>query len=68
MIKSYINDKTTTEGANIEFLTSQYWLRQIKSEQAHVLQENSSSYIDLIKTKPGTGFMCSSIFTPKLPS
>ena len=25
----YINDTTTTEGANIEFVTSQYGLRQI---------------------------------------
>ena len=45
----YINDKTTTEVAKIEFVTSQYGLHQIINEPKHVL-ENSSSYIDLIFT------------------
>ena len=45
----YINDKTTTEGAKIEFVTSQYGLHQIINELIHVL-ENSSSCIDLIFT------------------
>ena len=45
----YINDKTNTEGAKIEFVTSQYGLYQIINEPTHVL-ENSSSCIDLIFT------------------
>ena len=45
----YINDKTTTEGAKIEFVTSQYGLHQIINEPTHVLK-NSSSCIDLIFT------------------
>ena len=45
----YINDKTTTEGAKIEFVTSQCGLHQIINELIHVL-ENSSSCIDLIFT------------------
>ena len=45
----YINDKTTTEGAKIEFATSQYGLCQIINEPTHVL-ENSSPSIDLIFT------------------
>ena len=45
----YINDKTTTQGAKIEFVTSQYGLHQIINELIHVL-ENSSSCIDLIFT------------------
>ena len=47
----YINDwyKTTSEGAKIEFLTSQFGLHQIINEPTHVL-ENSSSCIDLIFT------------------
>ena len=45
----YINDKTTTEGAKIEFVTSQFGLHQIINEPTHVL-EKSSSCIDLIFT------------------
>ena len=45
----YIDDKTTTEGAKIEFITSKYWLHQIINEPTYVL-ENSSSCIDLIFT------------------
>ena len=45
----YIDDKTTTEGAKIEFITSKYGLHQIINEPAYVL-ENSSSYIDFIFT------------------
>ena len=45
----YINSKTTTEGAKIEFATSQYELHQIINEPTHVL-ENSLSCIDLIFT------------------
>ena len=65
----YINDKTTTEGAKIEFVTSQYGVHQIINEPTHVL-ENSLCCIDLsfTSTKLGSGFRCSSIFTPKLPS
>ena len=42
----YINDKTTTEGAKMEFLASQYRPSQMINEPTHVL-ENSSSCIDL---------------------
>ena len=42
----YINDKTTTEGAKIDFVTSQYGPRQMINEPTHVL-ENPSSCIDL---------------------
>ena len=45
----YINDKTTTEGAKIEFVTSQFGLHQVINEPTHVL-ENSSPCIDLIFT------------------
>ena len=45
----HINDKTTTEGARIKFVASQYGLHQIINEPAHVL-ENFSSFIDLIFT------------------
>ena len=45
----YINDKPTTEGAKIEFATSQFVLHQIINEPTYVL-ENSSSCIDLIFT------------------
>ena len=45
----YINDKTTTEGAKIKFVTSQFGLHQIINEPTHVL-EKSSSCIDLIFT------------------
>ena len=45
----YINDKTTTEGEEIEFVTSQFGLHQIINEPTYVL-ENSSSCIDLIFT------------------
>ena len=45
----YINDKPTTESAEIEFVTSQFGLLQIKNEPTYVL-ENSSSCIDLIFT------------------
>ena len=45
----YINDKPTTEGAKIEFVTSQFVLHQIINEPTYVL-ENSSSCIDLIFT------------------
>ena len=40
---------TTTEGAKIEFVNSQYGLHQIINEPTHVL-ENSLSCIDLIFT------------------
>ena len=36
----YMNDKTTTEGAKIIFVTSQYGLQQITNEPTHLL-ENS---------------------------
>ena len=45
----YINAKTTTEGAKIEFFTSEFGLHQIINEPKHVL-ENSLSCIDLIFT------------------
>ena len=45
----HINDKTTSEGAKIEFLTSQFRLHQIINEPTNVL-ENSSSCINLIFT------------------
>ena len=45
----YSCDKTATEGAKIEFATSQYGLYQIINGPTHVL-ENSSSFIDLIFT------------------
>ena len=45
----YINDKATTEGTKIEFVTSQYGLYQMINEPTHIL-ENYSSYIDLIFT------------------
>ena len=45
----YINDKTTTEGEEIEFVTSQFGLHQIINEPTYVL-ENSWSCIDLIFT------------------
>ena len=44
-----MNDKTTTEGAKIIFVTSQYGLQQITNEPTHIL-ENSWSCIDLIFT------------------
>ena len=44
-----MNDKTTTEGAKIIFVTSQYGLQQITNEPTHLL-ENSQSCIDLIFT------------------
>ena len=45
----YIHAKTTTEGAKIEFFTSEFGLHQIINEPKHVL-ENSLSCIDLIFT------------------
>ena len=45
----YINDKTTTEGEEIEFVTSQFGLHQIINEPTYVL-ENSWSCVDLIFT------------------
>ena len=45
----YINDKTATEDAKIEFATSKCGFHQITNEPTHVL-ENSSSCIDLILT------------------
>ena len=45
----YIHDKTTTEGEEIEFVTSQFGLCHIINEPTYVL-ENSSSCIDLIFT------------------
>ena len=45
----YINNKTTTVGAKIEFVTLQYGLHQITIEPTHIL-DNSSSCIDLIFT------------------
>ena len=43
----YITDKATTEGAKIEFVTSQFGFHQIINKPTHVL-ENYWSYIDLI--------------------
>ena len=45
----YSCDETTTEGAKIEIIASQYGLHQIIDGPTHVL-ENSSSFIDLIFT------------------
>ena len=45
----YINDKATTEGEEIEFVTSQLGLYHIINEPTYVL-ENSLSCIDLIFT------------------
>ena len=45
----YISDKTTTEGAKIEFVASQYGFDQIINEPTHAL-ENSLSCVDLIFT------------------
>ena len=61
--------KSTTEDAKMEFATSKYELHQIINESIHVT-ENPLFCIDLfyITTKLGSGFKCSSIFTPKLPS
>ena len=43
----YITDKATTEGAKIEFVTSQFGFHQIINKPTHVL-ENYWSCIDLI--------------------
>ena len=43
----YINDKTTTEGAKMEFVNSKFGLYQIINEPTYVF-ENSLSCIDLI--------------------
>ena len=45
----YINDKTTTVDAKIEFATSKYELHQIINESIHVL-ENLMFCTDLIVT------------------
>ena len=45
----YINDKATTEGEEIEFVTSQFGLYHIINEPTYVL-ENSLSCFDLIFT------------------
>ena len=34
----YINEKTTTEDANMEFVTSKYQLHQIINESIHVIE------------------------------
>ena len=43
----YINDKTTTEGAKMEFVTPKFGLYQIINEPTYAF-ENSLSCIDLI--------------------
>ena len=57
----YINDKTATEGAKIEFVNSQYGLHQIISEPTHVL-ENFSSCIDLVFPSQSNLAVHSSVF------
>ena len=41
------NDTTTAEGAQLDYLTSLYGMKQVITEPTHIL-ENSSSCIDLI--------------------
>ena len=41
------NDTTTIEGAQLDYLTSLYYMKQVITEPTHIL-ENSSSCIDLI--------------------
>ena len=41
------NNKTTAEGAKLDYLTSLYGMKQVITEPKHIL-ENSSSCIDLI--------------------
>ena len=67
--KRYINDKATTEGAKIEFVTSKFVLRKIINEPTR-FRESFILYWShfYITTKLDSGFRCSSIFTPKLPS
>ena len=45
----YINEKTTTEDAKMEFATAKYELHQIINKSRHVI-ENPLSYTDLIFT------------------
>ena len=45
----FINDQSSSEGTELESLTSLYGMKQLIAEPAHVL-ENSSSCIDLIFT------------------
>ena len=45
----YKHDKTTYEGSKIEAITSQFGLKQLIQEPAHILS-NSSSCIDLLFT------------------
>ena len=41
------NNTTTAEGAQLDYLTSLYGLKQVITEPTHIL-ENSSSCVDLI--------------------
>ena len=63
----YVNDKTTTVDAKIEFATSKYELHQIINESTHAL-ENLLFGNDLIfkSQRNCVGFKCSPIFTPEL--
>ena len=44
----YTNDKSTTEGAKIEFVTSQFGLHQIINEPTHVLVNSSLVLISFL--------------------
>ena len=52
----YLNDVTSFEGSQIEFLTSQFAMPQVINEPTHIL-DNSKSCIDLIFTSQSNMIM-----------
>ena len=60
------NDRTTAEGAQLDYLTSLYGMKQIITEPTHIL-ENSSSSKDLIFSNQ-LGLITDSGVHPTLPS
>ena len=61
------NDTTTAKNAKLDYLTSLYGMKQVKTEPTHIL-ENSSSCIDLIFSNQPNGFITDSGVHPTLHS
>ena len=56
----YLNDVTSFEGSQIEFLASQFAMSQVINETTHIL-DNSKSCIDLIFTSQSNMIMDSGV-------
>ena len=63
----YINEKTTTEDAKMEFATSKYQLHQIINESIHVI-ENPLFRTDLIFTSQPNLVVDSSVYPSLHPN